>query len=95
MLKYFYVISRTDRLNILLVIKGIMSHPDPKVERDNYRMSLSHTQFLGMLLKDRQGTTNKHCPFEIKTFKHIYDHINKNQLKPRTQLKHIICIIYL
>ena len=62
----------------------------PRLEsrtRDNYRMPLNETQFLEIPPKDPQDTINKHGLFEIKTFKWIYDHISKNQLKSRILLK--------
>ena len=44
---------------------------------DNYRIPLSGTQFLRMPPKDPQGTIDTHSPFEIKTFKSVYDYIYK------------------
>ena len=41
------------------------------------------TQFPRMTLKNPQGTTYSHNPFEIKTYKSVYDYINKNL--PKTE----------
>ena len=40
--------------------------------RDNYRMSLSGTQFPETPLKDPQSITDNHCQFEFDMYKHIY-----------------------
>ena len=53
----------------------------------NCRVSLNKTKFPRTPPKDPKGTTDKHCPFEIKTFKCIYDHINKNYLKIENSTK--------
>ena len=57
-----------------------MPRPESQT-RDNCRVPLSEIQFPRKHPKNSYSTTDKHCPFEINTFKHICDHINKKTPK--------------
>ena len=61
---------------MFLVNVGVTPPPRSQT-RDNCRVPLSETQFFRIPPKDLQDITNTHNPFEIKTFKSVYDYINK------------------